>query len=112
MSAERIYEWDFPNSKNLERLRQQVMTLCCEEFGCTIDEIRGKSRNRNLSNARMVFSAICRKQLDDTLMRIGIEINVTHASVIYLLTKMEDYQFVNDKVIGRMKLIERKIFNP
>jgi len=104
-----IYEWDFTVKKSADDFRKQILELCCEEFNCTLEEVRGSSRERHLTNARLVFSTICRKHFNDTLMHIAIELNKKHESIMYLLRKMEDYEYTKDPVVKRMQLIERKI---
>lgn len=92
-----------------ESKRRYILERVCEEFGCTIDDVRSLVRKRNFSNARRVYSYITRTHLKDSFIRIGMELNKDHSSVIEQIQRMEDFIYTKDSVARTLQKIERHL---
>ena len=63
---------------------RNIRTAVCKEFGITVAELTGPSRERRIAHCRAVFVAISRKMIKASQERIGREINRHHSTVLHL----------------------------
>lgn len=102
--VKRIYTWDMPSLPKL-------MDLVCEEFEVTEHDMIGSSRKRNVVDARMAFVSLARFNMKITTTTLGQRLNLDHATVLNLINRMADYEFLNHPVVQRVKKIEQ-LFKP
>jgi chromosomal replication initiator protein len=69
--AEEVLRDLIPDGAGPEINSEQIMELTCDYFGVSMDDLRGHSRTRVLSNARQVAMYLCRELTDLSLPRIG-----------------------------------------
>jgi len=60
------------------------------ELKISKEELKGRSRRRDISEARQMFCLLSREYTKETLKTIGLEINKDHSSVLYSVRAMED----------------------
>lgn len=92
-----------------DRRRKIILEMVCEEFGCTEQEIRSLVRKRPFSDARAVCSYIMRTHLKDTFIRIGMELNKDHSSVIEQIKRVEAFIYTKDLVAKKLRKIEGEL---
>lgn len=67
-----------------ELSKTHLQNLVCEEMKVTWGEMVGKSRFKEIVNARKVYAYLALKNLEETLKVVGIDLGGrNHASVIY-----------------------------
>jgi chromosomal replication initiator protein len=67
----------------------QVQQLVANHYNISIDELKGKKRTSNISNARQIAMYICRKFLEESFPKIGIEFGgKDHSTVIHSVDKI------------------------
>ncbi|BCJ27060.1 chromosomal replication initiator protein DnaA [Actinocatenispora sera] len=69
--AEEVLRDLIPDGAGPEINSEQIMELTCDYFGVSMEDLRGHSRTRVLSNARQVAMYLCRELTDLSLPRIG-----------------------------------------
>jgi chromosomal replication initiation ATPase DnaA len=93
------------------------------ELKITKEQIAGKSRLRNIVEARQMFCLFARELTKDKSLDIGKQINRTHASVLYSASTMRNLCKLNKRLsiakdyiekdlidkMGRLKKLEVKV---
>ena len=61
-----------------------IATACCDEYGLTFEEFKGKCRSAILSDARKIFFYLCREEFYEfTCKRLGMYTDRDHSTVVY-----------------------------
>jgi len=61
-----------------------IATSCCDEYGLTSEEFRGRCRSALLSDARKIFFYLCREEFYQfTCKRLGMYMDRDHSTVVY-----------------------------
>ena len=69
----------------------QVQQLVANHYNISVDELKGKKRTSHISNARQIAMYICRKFLEESFPKIGIEFGgKDHSTVIHSVDKITD----------------------
>ncbi len=69
---------------------EKVQKLVAEKYNLTIEDIKGKKRNANITEPRQIAMYICRNVLNESLMRIGNEFGgKDHTTVMHSVDKIE-----------------------
>ena len=69
---------------------EQVQNAVAERYNLTVDDIKGKKRNANITVPRQIAMYICRNILNESLMRIGNEFGgKDHTTVMHSVSKIE-----------------------
>lgn len=69
---------------------EKVQILVAEKYNITVDDIKGKKRNANITEARQIAMYICRNVLNEALMKIGNEFGgKDHTTVMHSVDKIE-----------------------
>jgi len=75
---------------DLQVLDNYVISVC-ETQDLTIEQLKSKSRLRNIVERRMVLSYVLRSELGMTYMAIGEYLNIHHATAMYYCKKCKDF---------------------
>ena len=69
---------------------EQVQKAVAERYNLTLDDIKGKKRNANITVPRQIAMYICRNVLNEPLMKIGAEFGgKDHTTVMHSVNKIE-----------------------
>ncbi len=69
---------------------EQVQKVVAERYNLTIEDIKGKKRNANITVPRQIAMYICRNVLNEPLMKIGTEFGgKDHTTVMHSVSKIE-----------------------
>ena len=69
---------------------EQVQKVVAEHYELTIEDIKGKKRNANITVPRQIAMYICRNILNESLMKIGAEFGgKDHTTVMHSVAKIE-----------------------
>ena len=69
---------------------EQVQKVVAERYDLTIEDIKGKKRNANITVPRQIAMYICRNILNEPLMKIGTEFGgKDHTTVMHSVNKIE-----------------------
>ena len=69
---------------------EQVQKIVATKYNLTLEDIKGKKRNANITMPRQIAMYICRNVLNEPLMKIGIEFGGTdHTTVMHSVNKIE-----------------------
>lgn len=80
-----------PNKSDKMMLATRAMITACQVCGCTLDDLMGKIRNRNVVTARMLTSHYIRTELHLTYEHIGNLLGgKDHATILHSLRKFSD----------------------
>ena len=63
----------------------------CDYYGFTIEQLKGKSRLKNIVQARQMACYILRRKMNLPLQTVGDLLNRHHATIIYSASIVEDY---------------------
>lgn len=69
---------------------EYITNATSEHYRISVDHIKGKSRKRELVNARQVAMYLCRKFTSSSLSDIGRFFNRDHSTVIHACTSVDD----------------------
>ena len=72
-------------------------------------ELQGRSRRRNVSEARQMFCHLARKHTTETTVAIGKAINRDHSSVVYGAKTMSDLCFGSKRLSIAKGIIEKNL---
>lgn len=104
MVKRQVYQFDLPSFPRL-------MELVCQEFEVTEEEMKGKGKTQWLSDARMAYVVIARFHFKISTIAIGQKLNREHTTILHLINRMADREFLKHPVVARIKRIE-KLFKP
>lgn len=90
---------------------EQVQKIVATKYNLTLEDIKGKKRNANITMPRQIAMYICRNVLNEPLMKIGIEFGgKDHTTVMHSVNKIENEIKTNielknliDKLINKLK---------
>lgn len=90
---------------------EQVQQIVAEHYNISIDDLKSKKRNANISVPRQIAMYICRVVLEESLPKIGMEFGgKDHTTVMHSVDKIKkeianDTVFKNeiDKLINKIK---------
>ena len=76
---------------------KDIITSVCDYYGLTKQQLMGKSRTKNISNARHMAMYLIRKNLDYSYLKIGEEFGGRdHATVISACEKIDKLSRQNE----------------
>lgn len=90
---------------------EQVQKIVATKYNLTLEDIKGKKRNANITMPRQIAMYICRNVLNEPLMKIGIEFGgKDHTTVMHSVNKIEneiknniELKNLIDKLINKLK---------
>lgn len=77
----------------------QILEVVCDHFDVSEKEVRGPVRERHLVVARHLLCYLAKHFTPLTLVSIGNRLNRDHTSVIYALSKIDDYIVTKDEMM-------------
>ena len=83
-------------------LRTFIETVASDVFEETIEDIKSKKRDRELLQPRSLCYYAYRRHTNDSLGKIGLAFNRTHATIINSLDKVEVDMMTSPLYRGRM----------
>lgn len=87
-----------------------VQKVICNKFGVTMEEIKGKSRKRNLVYARHFYCYfLWNKGLSKSKSAIAESINKNHATILYSLNKLDSWIEMYDDIKHIANSIENEL---
>lgn len=66
-----------------------VLNAAAIRYGCTVDQILGGTRARDITNARMVVCYVAHRDLGMSTTRIGQQIDRDHSTVVNAVHRVE-----------------------
>lgn len=61
-----------------------IAMACCDEYGLTFEEFKGRCRSALLADARKIFFYLCREEFYQfTCKRLGMYVDRDHSTVVY-----------------------------
>lgn len=90
MSVENLMTVLNPSAEKIEASPSAVMAAVAEQFKVSVDDLKGSSRRREISQARQIGMYLMRKHTDLSLPKIGDEFGgKDHTTVMYSCAKVE-----------------------
>ncbi len=101
--------FDYPQTPAVKR--NHILELVCIEFGVTLNDLKGKKKLAVLADARKAYAYLMRKHTNETLQRIGAEINRDHPNIIHIIVRVEELISVGDLIKEQIENIEKQLLN-
>lgn len=96
----------------MQELRWKLLKILSEQYNCKVNDIIGRSKQSRYVDPRCLFAYVIRKNSDMTLVEIGAELSISHASVAHLIQRAEDLLYMkNTEACKAMEIINEKLFN-
>jgi len=90
MSVENLMTVLTPSKEKIEASPTAVMTAVAERFNVSVEDLKGSSRRREISQARQIGMYLMRQHTDLSLPKIGEAFGgKDHTTVMYSCTKVE-----------------------
>ena len=88
----------------------QVQQIVADAYGITVDDLKGKKRNSNISIPRQIAMYICRVYIEETLPKIGSAFGgKDHTTVMHSVDKIKKEVVNNKELENEIKNIINKI---
>lgn len=88
----------------------QVQQIVANAYGITVDDLKGKKRNSNISIPRQIAMYICRVYVEETLPKIGVAFGgKDHTTVMHSVDKIKKEIINNKELENEIKNIISKI---
>ena len=88
---------------------EDIVNECAKYFEVSESEIKGRSRARNISNARQIAMYLMRMDLGMTLEDIGEYLSRDHATVISAVNKISNLSHTDENILKAINSIKKKI---
>ena len=89
---------------------QRIQRIVAEYFQISVEDIRSKKRNSNISNPRQIAMYLCRAMTDESFPRIGIEFGgKDHSTVMHSVEKIEKEIKVNKDLANQIEKLKKDI---
>ncbi len=98
----------FSEKKDVSRIQRIV----AENFKISIDDLKSKKRNSNISFPRQIAMYLCRKHTDESFPKIGMEFGgKDHSTVIHACEKIEQKIKFDKNLRDEIDKMEKDILN-
>jgi len=88
----------------------KIQKVVAEHFKISIDDLKSKKRNSNISFPRQIAMYLCRKLTDESFPKIGIEFGgKDHSTVMHSCEKIEREISINKDLSKTIEKIEKDI---
>ena len=89
---------------------QRIQRIVAEYFQISVEDIRSKKRNSNISNPRQIAMYLCRTMTDESFPRIGIEFGgKDHSTVMHSVEKIEKEIKANKDLANQIEKLKKDI---
>jgi len=89
---------------------QRIQRIVAEYFQISVEDIRSKKRNSNISNPRQIAMYLCRTMTDESFPRIGIEFGgKDHSTVMHSVEKIEKEVKMNKDLANVIEKLKKDI---
>jgi len=88
---------------------RSAMKAVSEMFNVSTEEIKSKSRKRNIADARFIYCYITKKKLHYTLDVIGKTINRDHSSIVHSIKMVKILEDQDIKIKNRISILESNV---
>ena len=89
---------------------QRIQRIVAEYFQISVEDIRSKKRNSNISNPRQIAMYLCRNMTDESFPRIGIEFGgKDHSTVMHSVEKIEKEIKANKDLANVIEKLKKDI---
>ncbi len=89
---------------------QRIQRIVAEHFQISVEDIRSKKRNSNISNPRQIAMYLCRNMTEESFPRIGIEFGgKDHSTVMHSVEKIEKEIKVNKDLANIIEKLKKDI---
>ncbi len=96
--------------KNEKNDINKIQKVVAEYFKISIDDLKSKKRNSNISFPRQIAMYLCRKLTDESFPKIGIEFGgKDHSTVMHSCEKIEREIAVNKDLSKTIEILEKEI---
>ncbi len=113
MTVENIAPILTPSSMKLTASPDMIIKAVAEVFGVPIEELKGNSRRRDISNARQVGMYLMRQHTGLSLPKIGDEFGgKDHSTVMYSCEKVADLQKTDPGIAQSLRQLRDRLANP
>ncbi len=86
-----------------------ILNLVADQFKVGVDELKSRSRKKNVSFPRQVIMYLSRKYTDNSLADIGRVLNRDHSTVVHSIRSISQKQAGNNSVRGQLDYLSKKI---
>ena len=89
---------------------QRIQRIVAEYFQISVEDIRSKKRNANISNPRQIAMYLCRCMTEESFPRIGIEFGgKDHSTVMHSVEKIEKEIKANKDLANQIEKLKKDI---
>ena len=89
---------------------QSIQRIVAEYFQISVEDIRSKKRNANISNPRQIAMYLCRCMTEESFPRIGIEFGgKDHSTVMHSVEKIEKEIKANKDLANQIEKLKKDI---
>ena len=89
---------------------QRIQRIVAEYFQISVEDIRSKKRNSNISNPRQIAMFLCRKMTEESYDKIGIEFGgKDHSTVMHSVEKIENEVKINKDLANIIEKLKKDI---
>ncbi len=112
MTVENIAPVLTPSSVNLTASPKMIILAVAETFGISVEDLKGTSRRRDISNARQVGMFLMRQHTGLSLPKIGEEFGgKDHTTVLYSCEKVSDLQKSDPNIAQSLRQLRDHLAN-
>ena len=112
MTVENIAPVLTPSSVNLKASPKMIIMAVAETFGISVEDLKGTSRRRDISNARQVGMFLMRQHTGLSLPKIGEEFGgKDHTTVLYSCEKVSDLQKSDPNIAQSLRQLRDHLAN-
>ncbi len=99
-----------PGEESPQITVERIIAMTSEQFGVTVEDLCGSSRNRNLTQARQIAMYLCREMTDLSLPRIGQAFgNRDHTTVMHADRKIREQIQQKRPIYDQVTRLTKKI---
>ena len=89
---------------------QRIQRIVAEHFQISVEDIRSKKRNANISGPRQIAMYLCRNMTEESFPRIGIEFGgKDHSTVMHSVEKIEKELKINKDLANLIEKLKKDI---
>lgn len=88
----------------------RIQKIVAEHFKISVEDLKSKKRNSNISFPRQIAMYLCRKLTDESFPKIGTEFGgKDHSTVMHSCEKIESEILINKDLLKTIEMLEKEI---